>query len=86
MKTSALAKDFLDHLEIEKNRSPRTRENYDFYLKRFADFAHDPAPGAITGELIRNYRLYLNRLSDAKGEPLEKEYAKLPPYRPARLS
>jgi len=72
MKTTALIVDFLDHLEIEKNRSPRTRANYDFYLKRFAAFAKDPAPNDITGELVRSYRLHLNRLADAKGEPLKK--------------
>jgi site-specific recombinase XerD len=72
MRTSPLITDFLDHLEIEKNRSPRTRANYEFYLKRFVDFSKDPAPADITGELVRSYRLYLNRLADAKGEPLKK--------------
>jgi len=72
MKTSSLITDFLDHLEIEKNRSPRTRANYEFYLKRFADFAKDPAPSDITGDLVRSYRLHLNRLADAKGAPLKK--------------
>lgn len=72
MKITPLITEFLDHLEIEKNRSPRTRENYDFYLKRFAAFAKDPAPTAITGDLVRAYRLYLNRLADERGEPLKK--------------
>ena len=26
---------FLEHLEIERNRSQKTIQNYDFYLKRF---------------------------------------------------
>jgi site-specific recombinase XerD len=72
MKTSTLTKDFLDYLEIEKNRSPRTRDNYDFYLRRFCEFAGDPDAGAITGEVVRSYRLHLNRLDDGKGEPLKK--------------
>jgi len=72
MKISSLIIDFLDHLEIEKNRSPRTRANYEFYLKRFAAFAKDPAPSEITGDMVRSYRLYLNRLADAKGAPLKK--------------
>lgn len=72
MKITPLIVDFLDHLEIEKNRSPRTRANYNFYLKRFAEFAKDPAPGDISGEMVRSYRLHLNRLADAKGEPLKK--------------
>ncbi len=72
MKLAPFITDFLDHLEIEKNRSPRTRANYDFYLKRFADFAKDPEPTAISADLVRAYRIYLNRLSDASGEPLKK--------------
>ena len=72
MKLNELINEFLDHLEIEKNRSPRTRANYDFYLKRFAAFAKDPAPADISGEMVRAYRLHLNRLSDVKGEPLKK--------------
>jgi len=72
MKITSLIAEFLDHLEIEKNRSPRTRANYDFYLKRFTVFAKDPTPAEITGELVRSYRLHLNRLADQKGEPLKK--------------
>jgi site-specific recombinase XerD len=72
MKTSALVKDFLDYLEIEKNRSPRTRANYEFYLRRFMEFAGDPSPAGLTADKVRAYRLHLNRLEDAKGEPLKK--------------
>ncbi len=73
MKTSKLITDFLDHLEIEKNRSPRTRANYEFYLKRFAEYAHDPPPTGITADVVRAYRLHLNRLTDQfTGEPLKK--------------
>lgn len=72
MKLGQLITDFLDHLEIEKNRSPKTRENYDFYLKRFSEFAKEPAPAAITLDMIRAYRLHLNRLADQEGIPLKK--------------
>jgi site-specific recombinase XerD len=72
MKISALIKQFLDYLEIEKNRSPRTRENYEFYLNRFVKFAGDSEPGGITADRIREYRLYLNRLTDEKGALLKK--------------
>jgi site-specific recombinase XerD len=71
-KTSALIGDFLDYMEIERNRSPRTRSNYAFYLRRFLEFAGDLAPGAITSDRIRAYRLHLNRLTDPKGELLKK--------------
>lgn len=71
-KVSALAKEFLDYLEIEKNRSPHTRANYDFYLRRFLEFTGDMPPTDITGDKIRAYRLHLNRLTDPKGELLKK--------------
>ncbi|TAL20453.1 hypothetical protein EPN90_00980 [Patescibacteria group bacterium] len=72
MKLSALLSQFLDYLEIEKNRSLRTRENYRFYLERFIGWAKDPEAGKVDGELVREYRLWLNRLTDGKGEPLKK--------------
>ena len=69
---------YLEHLEIEKNRSPKTLENYGRYLDRFFQFALRQSsgqakilnPGNITEELIRQYRLYLNRLKDTRGGPL----------------
>ncbi|OGL72699.1 hypothetical protein A3D72_00460 [Candidatus Uhrbacteria bacterium RIFCSPHIGHO2_02_FULL_57_19] len=72
MKCSVLLKDFLDHLEVEKNRSIRTRENYEFYLRRFLGWARNPSPSEIDGEMIREYRLWLNRQKDARGESLKK--------------
>lgn len=66
-------KEFLEHLEIEKNRSPQTTKNYDFYIKRFIEwFGENKKPGSITYEYIRQYRLWLNRLIDVHGEPLKK--------------
>ncbi len=63
---------FLEYLEIEKNRSPKTTENYDHYLRRFFDFAKVSQPQQITEELIRKFRLHLNRLSDFQGRALKK--------------
>src|SRR3989344_2290550 len=63
---------FLEYLEIEKNRSPKTTENYDHYLRRFFDFAKVAQPQQITEELIRKFRLHLNRLTAQDGEPLKK--------------
>lgn len=63
---------FLEYMEIEKNRSARTTQNYDHYLRRFFDFAKISQPEQITEELIRKYRLYLNRLTDLQGSPLKK--------------
>ena len=71
-----LIRDFGDYLEIEKNRSKRTRENYAFYLSRFAGWAAEKGGIAsvkdITLETIRQFRLWLNRLHDKRGEPLKK--------------
>jgi len=54
-------KDYLDYLEIEKNRSPSTRENYERYLKRFVDFAEIKSIKDITEDNIRAFRVYLSR-------------------------
>ena len=56
-----LKKEFLEYLEIEKGRSVKTVENYDHYLKRFFEFAKIGSPESITEDLVRKYRLYLNR-------------------------
>ena len=56
-----LKKEFLEYLEIEKGRSVKTVENYYHYLKRFFEFAKIGSPESITEDLVRKYRLYLNR-------------------------
>lgn len=63
---------FLEYLEIEKGRSPRTVENYEFFLRRFSDFAKVDSPTAITPKLVRRYKLFLNRYRDRNGKPLKK--------------
>ena len=63
---------YLEHLEIERNRSPKTLENYGRYLDRFFQFAKVSKPTDLDEERIRQYRLYLNRLTDTKGVPLKK--------------
>ncbi len=54
-------KDYLDYLEIEKNRSVKTRENYERYLKVFLNQAGIRSPRDITAEAVRNFRLNLSR-------------------------
>ena len=71
-KLSQYITDFLEHLEIEKNRSPKTLQNYDFYLRRFLGWFGDKRPEDIVSEEIRKYRLWLNRLIDVHGDPLRK--------------
>ncbi|TSC74502.1 MAG: Tyrosine recombinase XerC [Parcubacteria group bacterium Gr01-1014_44] len=76
MDLKQLKTQFLEYLEIEKNRSPKTTENYDHYLHRFFDFASAgwqiTQPQQITEEIIRKFRLHLNRLTAQNGEPLKK--------------
>ena len=62
--------DFIEHLEVEGGRMPRTAENYEFYLNRFVEFAGDITPDQITAELLRKYRLWLNRYKSLDGNEL----------------
>lgn len=66
------AVDFLDYCEVEKNRSQLTVRNYDHYLRRFLEFSKIKKPSEISQELVRHYRIYLNRLKDEQGKPLKK--------------
>jgi site-specific recombinase XerD len=64
--------DYLEHLEIELNRSEKTVENYRHYLERFFAWSNISQPKQITGDLVRKYRLYLNRLEDENGNTLKR--------------
>lgn len=68
-----LKKEFLEYLEIEKGRSIKTVENYDRYLKRFFMFAKINNAKDISEEVVRKYRIWLNRLKDEHGEELERK-------------
>ena len=71
MDISELVADFLESLEIEKGRSTKTVENYGLYLARFIDLITEDfegqdmiKPSDITLEILRRFRLKLNRFSD----------------------
>ena len=65
--------DFLEYLEIEQNRSQKTIANYDHYLTRLTDYAGDDLKVSdIDQELIRKWRLWLNRLGTNVSDELEK--------------
>ena len=72
MDTKPLKIKYLEYLEIEKNKSQKTLENYGRYLDRFLSFAKIQTIGQLNEEMIRQYRLYLNRLKDARGNGLKK--------------
>lgn len=58
--------DFLEYCEIEKNLSKLTLRNYRHYLERFIEWSKIKNPEEITLDLIKKYRIYLNRFSFSK--------------------
>lgn len=66
-----LIKDYLAYLEVERGRSIKTVENYGHYLRRFSLWAKVSSPSQISADLVREYRLYLNRLNEGD-RPLKK--------------
>ncbi|HSX31601.1 MAG TPA: site-specific tyrosine recombinase/integron integrase [Candidatus Saccharimonadales bacterium] len=62
MRFSKAKTDFLEYLEIEQNRSQKTIRNYDHYLTRLLDYAGELNVEDIDAELVRKWRLWLNRL------------------------
>ena len=72
MEIKKLKTQFLEYLEIEKNRSQKTVENYNRYLLRFLNFTKAENENDLSEEIIRKYRLYLNRLTDTHGQTLKK--------------
>lgn len=54
---------FLEYVEIEKGRSLNTVRNYDHYLSRFLAFTKNDNPSNITDDMVREFRLWLNRQS-----------------------
>lgn len=58
---SRLKTEFLQYVEIEKGRSLSTVANYDHYISRFLEFTDIKSPAEITDDLVRNFRLWLNR-------------------------
>ncbi len=78
MNIEELIDEFLEYCEIERGHSELTIRNYAHYLNRFLEFIQtdkhkdSPKPSDINLELVRKYRLYLNRLDSGNGETLKK--------------
>lgn len=72
-----LKRQFLEHIEIEKGRAVNTVMNYDRYLTLFLSHTKLSDPKNITDEVVREYRLWLNRQSTgnnkATGDTLKKK-------------
>ncbi len=67
MYLSDLIVDFLEHLEVERGRSQKTAENYHLYLNRLMEFNGDVEVGKINSEMVRKWRLWLNRYKNESG-------------------
>jgi len=68
------AEDFLEYCEIGKNQSKNTTDAYRRYLKRFTGFALENKtnkPENIDLDLVKHYRLFLNRLVDENNKGLK---------------
>lgn len=72
MNIKELKSQFLEYLEIERGRSRKTVENYNHYLDKFLNWAGITQPSQITDDLIRRFRVYLNRLQNDDGRTLKK--------------
>jgi site-specific recombinase XerD len=70
MYVSELLHDFIEHLEVEGGRSAKTAENYALYLERFVEFTDDISVEKITSEVVRKYRLWLNRYKNNNDDEL----------------
>ncbi len=69
---SDLVTDYLEHLEIEQNRSQKTITNYDHYLQRLVEFTDNCDINQLDAEMVRQWRLNLNRTRDSRGAELSK--------------
>ena len=66
MKLHEAKRQFMEYLEIERGRSLKTIENYNHYLDTFLTYAKTDDPKRITNEMVREFRLYLNRQPGTK--------------------
>jgi site-specific recombinase XerD len=70
MYISELIMDYIEYLEVERGRSSKTAENYHLYLERFIEFSGDLTSDKITADIVRKYRLWLNRYKNDQNDEL----------------
>ena len=70
MYISELIMDYIEYLEVERGRSSKTAENYHLYLERFIEFSGDLTSDKITADIVRKYRLWLNRYKNEQNDEL----------------
>ncbi|MFO7807351.1 MAG: tyrosine-type recombinase/integrase [Candidatus Moraniibacteriota bacterium] len=71
-KIEKLKQEYLEYLEIEKNSSPKTIENYNRYLSLFIKQSGINSPGNITEKAIHKFRIFLSRKTDQNGDLISK--------------
>jgi len=68
--------EFLEYMEIERGSSPLTIRNYKHYLGRFLNWLRNQKIrrnlSDINADVVRQYRVYLSRLTDGKGGTLSR--------------
>ena len=67
-----LLQEYLDYLEIEKNRSPKTSRNYAHYLRRFIADTGIKHYKDITLVVINEFRKQLARAENGRGAVMKK--------------
>jgi site-specific recombinase XerD len=72
MDYEASVSQFLEYLELEQNRSMKTIQNYSHYLTRLSDYAGELRLVDIDVELVRKWRMWLNRLPTSTSDELGK--------------
>lgn len=72
MDYEAAVSNFLEYLELEQNRSKKTIQNYSHYLNRLTDYAGEIKLADIDVELVRKWRMWLNRLPTSTSDELSK--------------
>lgn len=71
MKLSNAIQEFIEYLQIEQNRSPKTITNYRHYLERLAGWLkRDIEIEDLTALHVRKFRVFLHDFTDEYGEPL----------------
>ncbi len=69
MTLAELERQFLEYLEIERGRSLKTIVNYKHYLDTFLKQTKLTDPKQISEDILREYRLWLNRQPNNKKTP-----------------
>ncbi|PIT87867.1 MAG: hypothetical protein COU31_00860 [Candidatus Magasanikbacteria bacterium CG10_big_fil_rev_8_21_14_0_10_40_10] len=69
--------DFLDYCEVEKGLSPVSSKNYHNFLKVLIEWLKitkkdDTRPHELTDKMVWDYRLYLSRRQDSRGNYIKK--------------